>query len=272
MDISERGLDFITSFEGKHKNIGDGRYKAYLDKIAVPHVWTIYCGLTKGVYEGMIVTEEEGDRLFRKELAVCEDHVERCVEVPLNQNQFDALVSFTYNCGPGALQTSTMLSLLNEGKYETVPAQLARWCHAGGKKVNGLVRRRAAEGALFLDPMPEDLPIPDGVDEEPVPQMPQRVEEAPAGRVTEVITQSWTLRGAALAFLGTLTTGIEQAYDWAFGVAKEAGPEVLSLKTTISPFSPLLKATPTVLYVVVIVGLVIVVARKISDHVKGKAV
>jgi len=274
MDISQRGIDLIVSFEGKHKKLADGRYQAYLDTLAVPNVWTIYCGLTKGVSSGMICTEEEGERMFRKELAVYEDAVERLVSVPLNQNQFDALVSFVYNCGPGALQESTLLKLLNEGKYETVTAQLMRWVNAGGKRYEGLARRRAAEGSLFMEPMPEEaVSAIDGVEEAPAPApMPQKVEEAPAGKVIDVVTQSWTLRGAALAFLGAITNGAQSAYDWMFGVVKDAGPEIATLKQTVGPLDPLIKLTPTVLYAVIIIGLVIVAVRKIKDHVEGKAV
>lgn len=273
MDICERGLKLLYDFEGKHKAIGGGRYKAYLDRIAVPNIPTIYAGLTRGVTMDMIVTEEEGERMLRKELAVTEDAVERLVRVHLNQHQFSALTVLVYNIGVGAFAGSTLLKLLNEGKYETVPGQMARWCHAGGKKINGLVRRRAAEGALFLEPMPEEADLSSEAVEsgEEAPRMPQRVEEA-RPPVSEAIKESVTLRGAFLAFLGTIASGINQAYEWTTSVIQGAGPEIVDLKTTISPLDPLIKLTPTVLYVVIIVGLVIVVVRKIGDHTSGKAV
>src|SRR5688572_28060470 len=118
MDTSQRGVELIVSFEGKKIRLPDGRYKAYLDTLAKPPVPTIYCGLTKGVAMGMVITEEQGERMFAKELALYEDAIERLVKVPLNQNRFDALVSFTYNCGIGALSKSTLLKELNKGNYD----------------------------------------------------------------------------------------------------------------------------------------------------------
>jgi lysozyme len=270
MDISQRGVDLIVSFEGKHKLRSDGKYQAYLDTLAKPPVWTIYCGLTKGVGKDMCISAEEGDRMFAKELAVHEDAVERLVTVPLNQNMFDALTSFVYNCGPGALQNSTLLKLLNQGKYEQVPAQLMRWCNAGGKRYEGLARRRAAEGALFMEPMEKAAVATH--EEEPVPAMPQRVEEAPAASVKEAVTTSGTIKAAILALPGAVYGVFEQSYDWLFGVAKQAGPEVIALKTTLTPFDALLKMTPTVLAILTIIGLTVVVGRKIADRRAGTSV
>jgi lysozyme len=71
------------------------------------------------------------------------------VSVPLFQGQFDAVVSWTYNLGEGALKSSTMLKKINAGQHEQVPAQMKRWIRAGGKVVKGLERRREAEAALY---------------------------------------------------------------------------------------------------------------------------
>ena len=267
MDISQRGIDLIISFEGKHKKIGEGRYKAYLDTLAKPPVWTLYCGLTRGITEGMVCTEDEGQKLFRKELNIYEDAIERLVKVPLNDNQFSALVSFTYNCGVGALQNSTLLKVLNQGKYEQVPAQLMRWVNAGGKRYEGLVRRRKAEGALFAEPMPAAQASPEGSE---VPDMPQRVDEAPAGNVGSLMRESWTIRGALLAGASFVADKAIDAYEWTFSIAKEAGPEVLSLKQTVAPFDPLVKLTPILFTGLVIAGLGIVVSRRIQARKEGR--
>ena len=101
--------------------------------------------------------------------------------------------------------------------------------------------------------------------------MPQRVEVGKRP-VSEAVKESVTLRGAFLALVGTIASGIQQAYDWAVGILHGAGPEIADLKKTVSPLDPLVKLTPTVLYAVIIIGLVIVVVRKIGDHVEGKAV
>jgi lysozyme len=272
MDISQRGIDLIVSFEGKHKDIGGGKYRAYLDKLAKPPVWTIYCGLTRGVHEGMSVSVDEGDKMFAKELAIYEDAVERLVSVPLNQNQFDALVSFTYNCGVGALQNSTLRKVLNQGKYEQVPAQLARWVHAGGVEYAGLVRRRKAEGALFMDPMPEEatVAVVDDDGEVQAPAMPQRVEEAPAGSAKQAIKNSWTVKGAFLAFLATVSETAIDVYNWSFGVAKDAGTELLSVKQTVGPFDSILFSMKSALPIIAIIGIVIVVARRLNAAREGK--
>ncbi len=267
MDISQRGIELIVSFEGKHKKIGEGRYKSYLDTLAKPPVWTLYCGLTRGITEGMVCTEEEGQKLFRKELNIYEDAIERLVRVPLNQNQFDALTSFVYNCGVGALQSSTLLKVLNQGKYEQVPAQLMRWVNAGGKRYDGLVRRRKAEGALFAEPI--QAAHARAADSEG-PDMPQRVDEAPAGNVGALVRESWTIRGALIAGASFVADKAIDAYEWTFSVAKEAGPEVLSLKQTVAPFDPLVKLTPILLTGLVIAGLGIVVSRRIQARKEGK--
>ena len=272
MDISQRGIDLIVSFEGKHRDVGDGKYEAYLDTLAKPHVWTIYCGLTRGVSKGMVVTRDEGDRLFQKELAVYEDAVERLISVPLNQNQFDALVSYTYNCGVGALQNSTLRRVLNQGKYGQVPAQLMRWVHAGGKEWPGLVRRRKAEGALFMEPMPLDKPeivvFDDGVEERRLENpMPQRVEEGAAGSTEGLISDSRTIQGAlaaALAYIAEKGLGV---YEFLFGIAKDAGPDIFAMKTALAPLQPLITVG---LPAVVLIGLAVVWARRRSARIEGR--
>jgi lysozyme len=270
MDISERGIRLIQEFEGKHKLLSDGRYKAYLDTLAKPPVWTIYCGLTRGVHEGMICTTAEGDKFFAKELAIYEDAVERLIDVELNQNMFDALTSFTYNCGVGALENSTLRRVLNQGKYEQVPAQLMRWVHAGGKEWAGLVRRRKAEGALFMEPMPIDEPAGEVDQPDLVPQMPQRVEEATVGSAKDAMRESWTIRGALIAFLATISETAVEAYGWLTGVARDAGTELTALKQVTGPFDTILVTMKSALPVLAVVGIVIVVSRRLSAAREGR--
>lgn len=146
MKISGAGLDLIKRFEGL-------RLTAYPDSAGV---WTIGWGHTKGVHKGQQITEVGAVKLLRDDLAWAEEAVTDAVKVPLNQNQFDALVSFTFNVGEGALKKSTLLKLLNSGNYTAAANQLDLWINAGGKPLAGLKTRRDAEQALFLTaPMTE---------------------------------------------------------------------------------------------------------------------
>ena len=97
----------------------------------------------------MTISKEQADTMLLNELDEYCEHVEKAVVVKLEQCQFDALVSWTYNLGPTNLNNSTMLKVLNKELYEEVPAQIKRWNKAGGKVLQGLVRRREAEALLF---------------------------------------------------------------------------------------------------------------------------
>ncbi len=112
--------------------------------------WTIGYGHTKTARRGMIISQQEGERLLRQDLQIYENAINSLVSVTLNQNQFDALVSFTYNVGRGAFSQSTLLIRLNEGNYSEAAGQFLRWVYGGGRKLPGLVSRRAAERQLFL--------------------------------------------------------------------------------------------------------------------------
>ena len=144
MQISQNGLNLIKEFEGFREN-------SYLCPAGVP---TIGYGTTMidgiHIYLGMTITEDQASELLEKQINESyAPSVIRLVKVPLNQNQFDSLVSFVYNLGEGSLASSTLLKLLNQGDYDSVPAQMMRWTKAGGVDLPGLVRRRKAEGDLF---------------------------------------------------------------------------------------------------------------------------
>ena len=139
MHTSQKGLDLIKSFEGL-------RLSAYKDVVGVV---TIGYGTTTGVKMGDTITKERAEELLREDVKRFEGYVDRLVKVPLTQGQHDALVSFVYNLGPGALEKSTLLDQLNRGDYDSAAEQFDRWVFAGGQKLAGLVRRRAAERALF---------------------------------------------------------------------------------------------------------------------------
>jgi GH24 family phage-related lysozyme (muramidase)/co-chaperonin GroES (HSP10) len=138
--ISRQGLQLLKSFEGFSAT-------AYQDIVGV---WTIGYGTTSGVRPGMRVTQSQAEDLLRRDLFRFETAVTDLVKVPLNENQFSALVSFVYNVGEGALAGSTLLRVLNQGNYREAANQFMRWNRAGGNEIAGLTRRRRAEQELFL--------------------------------------------------------------------------------------------------------------------------
>lgn len=138
--IPPQCVELVKEFEGL-------RLEAYRDIVGVP---TIGYGRTVNVRMGDVITKELAEKFLMEDLGVYGRCVEEAVKVPLNDNQFSALVSFTYNVGCSAFESSTLLRLLNLGEYSQVPDQLRRWNKAGGRVVNGLVRRREAEVNLWL--------------------------------------------------------------------------------------------------------------------------
>jgi lysozyme len=151
MHLTEEGLNHIKKHEG-------WRSKAYKDPVGV---WTIGYGHTSRagapkVKAGMQITQEYGEEILKNDIKTFENIIKSLVFVPLNPNQYSALVSFTYNVGGGNLKRSTLLRLLNEGKYQGAADQFPRWNRAGKKVLKGLTRRRAEERSLFLKPYVEE--------------------------------------------------------------------------------------------------------------------
>lgn len=143
MNISTNGIELIKQFEGCS-------LKAYKCPAGI---WTIGYGHTNGVKEGQTITKTEAERLLKEDLARFERVINDVIKVRINQNQFDALVSFSYNVGTGALKKSTLLKLINKEDYNRAAEQFNKWIYAGGKKLAGLVKRRTAEKELFLKPI-----------------------------------------------------------------------------------------------------------------------
>lgn len=143
--IHRYGLEKIKSFEGF-------RGEAYQDSTGV---WTIGYGHTAAAgapfpEKGMSISKEEAEILLRKDLEIYEKAVTNLVQVPVNDNQFAALVSLCFNIGVGAFSKSTLLKKLNLGLYEEAGAQFMRWTKAKGQVLQGLVNRRYAESALWF--------------------------------------------------------------------------------------------------------------------------
>lgn len=139
MILSEKGLNFIESVEGL-------RLDAYLDSAGVA---TIGFGHTGDVKLGDRCTEEQAESWLQEDAKTAETVINKLVKVPLSQNQFDSLVSFVFNIGVGNFTRSTLLRLLNEGKYGDAAHEMGRWVYAGGKMSIGLLNRRGKEMKIF---------------------------------------------------------------------------------------------------------------------------
>lgn len=137
--INAAGLALVKVHEGL-------RLESYQDTSGI---WTIGYGHTKGVQPGDSISAEQAEQLLEADLMTAEQAVAALVKVPLTSNQFSALVSFVFNLGEGAFARSTLLRKLNEGGYALVPACLKAWIFDNGRVLRGLVKRRAAEAALW---------------------------------------------------------------------------------------------------------------------------
>lgn len=142
--ITHEGLNLIKRFEGFEPQI-------YLDAAGLPTIG--YGHLLRPGEAEMFkngISEAAGEALLIKDVLLAEQAVLRLIKVPLTNGQFDALVSFTFNLGSGALQRSTLRRKVNREEHEDAPAEFMRWVWAGGRKLKGLVRRREAEAALYI--------------------------------------------------------------------------------------------------------------------------
>ena len=144
MNLSPMGLEFIKDHEGF-------RHETYRDSAG--HATIGYGHKIREHEHFTTITEAEGAAILRHDVATAEAAVNRLVKVPLNQNQYDALVSFTYNLGEGNLAKSTLLRDLNLTMYYAAAQEFPKWCFAGGKPSEGLKYRRKAEMELFLTPV-----------------------------------------------------------------------------------------------------------------------
>jgi len=147
MKISDAGLALIKTFEGFRAN----------SYICPAGVWTIGYGHTGSeIKAGLKITEREAELTLRKDIKQFEDVVLQKIKIPLNQNQFDALVSFVFNIGSGAFSESTLLKRLNnkEDPDTVARTEMPRWNKGGGRVLEGLKRRREAEVELFTKEPP----------------------------------------------------------------------------------------------------------------------
>lgn len=141
--VTEEGINLIKRFEGFSSTI-------YICPAGYPTIGYGHLVLAHEQEQFATgITQAEATELLRKDVRIAERAVLRLISVPLTDEQFDALVSFTFNLGVGALQRSTLRLKANRGEHEGVPAELMKWVWAAGKKLPGLVRRRQAEGVAY---------------------------------------------------------------------------------------------------------------------------
>lgn len=163
MKLSKAGVELLTRFEGcilypyddhdtvwPRRRIRKGEAIKGYPTIGIGHV------IREGEDLWRELTREDAADLLRRDIVDYEAAVCRNVTAPLNQHQFDALVSFTYNVGPGGFAGSSLRKAVNEQRWDDCPALFALWNKSKGKVLSGLSMRRAQEAALFMTPVPED--------------------------------------------------------------------------------------------------------------------
>lgn len=139
--ITERLIKLVKDFEGC-------KLTAYKDIVGI---WTIGYGATgEGIDKGVVWTQEHAEADLLSRLEKIQSRIKELVKRELNQNQLDALTSFSYNLGVASLKLSMLLRCINMGHFEDAAHEFQKWCHAGGKVIPGLIRRREAERKLFV--------------------------------------------------------------------------------------------------------------------------
>ena len=205
MKTSNRGLSLIVQFEGF-------RPDAYLDPVGIP---TIGFGFIRGVKMGDKMTLAEArDRLKREIVEYEQGVLAACTRKP-NQNQFDAFVCFAFNVGVAGFKKSSVLKAHNRGDYQAAARAFGLWNKAGGKVFTGLTRRRAAEAALYLEPVDIDLadepePMPQLVE----PERPMTASTINRASVAAGTTATLAAAGEALQTVQGVRYGLQGLEDW----------------------------------------------------------
>ncbi len=250
MRISQTGLDLIKEFEGC-------RLKAYR---CPANVWTIGYGHTKTAKPGMEIDQEEAERLLIEDMARYEHAVKRRLgdDIELKQCQFDALVSFTYNCGEGNLKK--IIPYVNRKQFNTVPSRLMLYKKArvNGrlKTLRGLERRRRAECELWRGLRGETGPVED---------MPQEVEAETIER--KPLIKSRTIFGHVIAFLSGLGAIISGWWDTLKKVY-DAAQDPISMIQGV--FGQVELGSTTILIVLGLTGLALSTYAKVDDNKNGE--
>ena len=226
--LSTAGQNLIKAFESCLRPIGGGRITAYIDPVGVP---TIGWGHTnhhgRKFKMGDVWTQAECDEEFRSDMIRFEKAVKGLVTVQIKQWQFDALVSFSFNVGEGALGKSTLLRKVNVGDFNGAAFEFQKWNKGGGRVLSGLVRRRASESLLFqhipdanYDGKPDKVRPPTVEESRHVEPMPQQVDEPsePKTGVTET-----AVVGGGLSITAIVTIVLDKLGDLSEGTLHALG-------------------------------------------------
>lgn len=158
--LSQKGIDLIKGFEGL-------RLTSYRDPGGVLTIGYGHTG--SDVRSGQTISKARAEELLRHDTGWAQEAVRSAVRVPLSSGQFDALTSFTFNLGAGALRSSTLLKKLNAHDYAGAQKEFGKWVHAGGEVLAGLVRRRVAEAKMFGNTAPKGGTAPSPTPPSPSP-------------------------------------------------------------------------------------------------------
>lgn len=142
MKTSENGIELIKKFEGFCAT----PYFCPAGKLTVGYGHVVISGEK---FPARGISEDEAEKLLRKDVSIAEKSINNLVKINLSQNQFDALVSFVFNIGTKAFANSKLIRLLNENKLELAKNEFSRWIYTNGKTQNGLINRRKAEQKTF---------------------------------------------------------------------------------------------------------------------------
>lgn len=200
MNTSQKGIDLIKQYEGFKSS-------AYRDVVGV---WTIGYGFTAGVKEGDKITRAQAESRLQAELTKYEDAVEKACTAPLNQHQFDALVSFAWNVGVSGMAKSSVVKAHNRGDNNAAARAFGLWNKAGGKVWPGLTRRRAAEAALYLEPVDAQDDMPQAVE----PERPMMGSSINRASVVAGGTATAAAVVETLATVNQVKSGVESLGDW----------------------------------------------------------
>ena len=253
LSFSDAGIDHLKKWEGVE-------LEAYQD---TGNVWTIGVGHTRGVTEGMVISEDKAESLLRQDIGWAEAVVDRYVKVPLTQPQYDTLVSFAFNIGERQFKTSTLLRKLNAGNYDAVPNQLLRWVYDEGEYIQGLKNRRVAEAALWSE-------APIEVKEPARPEKrPGKIRPDKGPKVRDIAKEERGIQAIIMAIVGAIAAAFQWVMDW----LSVGGAVITDVNQTLGPWNALLKVIGAngmgLAIGVIVVGAVIGLVKMIRDKQQG---